>query len=1059
MLTKSLRSLNLSYRLFVLIGIFAAGFLAYGAWSFKTLDTLKVNGPLYASIAASKDVVADALPPPMFIIESHLVALQMAAAADNPARLAALETRLTTLRTEHVARVRHWSGAGLDAGTVKLIDESDQPARAFYDLAFGGLLPSLRSGDQPASARALASMEASYEAHRLAVDRLVARAHAMAKSTETQAAAQIARDSNILLLTLIAALGIAVIAAVQITRSITVPLADAVALARRVASGDMRAHSHVQASDEPGMLLDALDSMRRSLAATMAERAASELSLRRSKELNERLIDSASVMVVGLDRDGKVLIFNEAASKVTGYGRDEVLGQVWRELALVNPADRGHWPAAGDWDGVALASDDSVLTVAGEERRIAWKNTVLGEEGGAIALMAFGSDVTEQHKAHAETLAAREQAESATRSKSEFLATMSHEIRTPMNAIIGMTRLALKTELTARQRNYLDKAEHAAHGLLGIINDILDFSKIEAGKLRFEERPILLRASLDQLAGLTMYRAQEKGLELLFDVAPDVPQELVGDPLRLGQVLLNLVNNAIKFTDHGEIVVGIHVAERTERDVTLRFDVRDTGIGILPEQAARLFASFVQADASTTRTHGGTGLGLSISRKLVEMMDGTLWLDSQYGKGSCFGFTARLGLHAGAVPMNATVAPLGVMRVLVVDDNAAACEIMQAILESLRMRVTTCPSAETGIAELEAAERQGDPYQLVMMDWIMPGMDGLAAIRAIRANPAISELLEIVMVTAYSRDDLLANAGGMARLGVLDKPVTPSSVLDAITDGASAAGIRPSPNVPPQGGRVRRQRLRGAHVLLVEDNEVNQELAVEILEDMGLKVSVAANGQIAFDMIAASRYDAVLMDCQMPVMDGYEATRRIREQPRLAGLPVLAMTANAMTGDRERCIEAGMNDHIPKPIDQDLLALLLTQWIGEHAGSGSQRPILDSGRLERLSDAGIDAALALDRVGGDQLAYRQHVLALVPGQAGLVAQLREVIDKGQPELARRLAHNLHGLAAKAGALALSAAAERVAVAIASAKGIDASLAALEPVLAETVGALEAYLAD
>ena len=1059
MLSKLLRRLNLSYRLFVLIGIFAIGFLVYGAWSFKTLDTLKVNGPLYASIVASKDVVADALPPPLFIIESQLVALQMAAAAGNPARLAALEARLAALRAEHAARSQHWISSGLDAGTLALIDASATPARAFYDAAFGGLLPALRSGDGPAAARAVAAMDASYEAHRLAVDRLVARAHAMAKSTETQAAARIERDRNILLLTLIAALGIAVLAAVQIKRSITTPLAEALALARRVASGDMREQPHARASDEPGMLLAALDSMRRSLAATMAERSASELSLRRAKELNERLIDSASVMVVGLDRDGQVLIFNEAACKVTGYARADVLGRVWRELALVDPADRGHWPAAGDWDGVALASDDAITTIDGDQRRIAWKNTVLGEEGGAIALMAFGSDVTEQHRAYADTLAAREQAEAATRSKSEFLATMSHEIRTPMNAIIGMTRLALKTELSARQRNYLDKAEHAAHGLLGIINDILDFSKIEAGKLRFEERPILLRTSLDQLAGLTMYRAQEKGLELLFDVAPDVPQELVGDPLRVGQVLLNLVNNAIKFTEHGEIVVGIRIAERRERDVVLRFDVRDTGIGILPEQADRLFASFVQADASTTRTHGGTGLGLSISRKLVEMMDGTLWLDSEYGKGSCFSFTARLGLHSGPSQAPALAAPLGVMRVLVVDDNAAACEIMQAILESLRMRVKTCPSAETGIAELEEAERQGDPYQLLMMDWIMPGMDGLAAIRAIRANPVISDLLEIVMVTAYSRDDLLANAEDLERLGVLDKPVTPSSVLDAITDGASAAGLRPSPQAPQPGTRARRQRLRGAHVLLVEDNEVNQELAVEILEDMGLTVSVAGNGQIALDMIAVTRYDAVLMDCQMPVMDGYEATRRIRQQPQLAGLPVLAMTANAMTGDRERCLEAGMNDHISKPIDQDLLALLLTQWIGEHPGSASQRPALDSRMLERMRRAGIDPMLALERVGGDDLAYRKNAAALVPSQAALAAKLRQVLAEGNPELARRLAHNLHGLAARAGAVALSAVAERVAVAIASDIGVDAALASLEPVLAETVDALDAYLKD
>ncbi|MFL6657608.1 MAG: response regulator [Massilia sp.] len=1051
-----LRTLKLSYRLFLLTAIFALGFLVYGWSSFHTLEQLKVNGPLYHEITASKDLIADTLPPPMYILESYLVCLQMAGAGLDAEHLAALEARLGVLREDYQARRRYWLAQALEQDVARLVDAVGRPAAEFYQAAFTRLIPALHDGDRSAVQAALASMANAYEQHRFAVDALVARAAARAASAETAASARIEAQTNTLRLILLTALGVSLVVAVLIRRSISGPLDDALQLAKRVAGGDMRPHAHARYGDEPGQLLDALDEMSASLSAMLAERSAAELSLRRAKELTERLIATANVVIVGLDRAGRVVLFNATASAVTGYPQAAVLGREWRALPLVGADNAGRWPAEEGWDSVRVSDEHMITTAGGAQRCMAWQNTVLGAEGGDIALMAFGIDVTEQRAALAATVKAQEAAEAATRSKSEFLANMSHEIRTPMNAVIGMTRLALNTPLDARQRNYLEKADRAAHGLLGIINDILDFSKIEAGKLRFEQRPVVLREVLENLAGMTVLRAQEKGLELLFDVAPDVPGAMLGDPLRLGQVLLNLVNNAIKFTDHGEIVVAIRLLETSDEQVHLQFDVRDTGIGILPEQAARLFDAFAQADASTTRTHGGTGLGLVISRKLVEMMHGRLWLESQYGQGSRFLFTARFGRQSWPGGEALSGADLGAVKVMVVDDNAAAREIMLGILGSLQMRSAAAVSAAAAIAELVQAEGAGDPYQLVLMDWVMPTMDGLAAIRAIRANPAIASTLAIVMVTAYSRDDLLAQAGDLARLGVLEKPVTPSGVLDAIAEGLRGGALLAAPHaVPGRRLAAAMQTLRGRKVLLVEDNEVNQELAVDILLGLGMTVSVAINGRAALDMLDQHAFDAVLMDCQMPVMDGYEATRLLRQQHRFAQLPVLAMTANAMSGDRERCLAAGMNEHIPKPIHQETLALTLATWLAPKPGEAA--PVLQT--YAALRAAGIAVDVGLDRLHGNEVAYRKLLQQLRTLHASFDGQVGEALAKGNVERARRLVHQLQGTAAQAGAKDLADAAAALEQAIVANDGVAARLAQVTAPFASAMAALDQLTRD
>ncbi|MBF0416776.1 MAG: response regulator [Magnetococcales bacterium] len=670
----------------------------------------------------------------------------------------------------------------------------------------------------------------------------------------------------------------------------------------------------------------------------------------------------------------------------------------------------------------------------------AFGSVVKDQNGKPTDMYGVTQDISEYMHAQQELIKAKALAEEATKAKSDFLANMSHEIRTPMNAIIGMSHLALQTELDKRQRNHIEKVHRAGENLLGIINDILDFSKIEAGKMSMEVIDFRLEDVMDHLSNLVGIKTEDKGLELLFNVAPDVPTALVGDPLRLGQVLINLGNNAVKFTDAGEIVIGIEKVpggdpEDETSGVTLHFWVKDTGIGMTPEQCGKMFQSFCQADTSTTRKYGGTGLGLAISKNLVELMGGRIWVESEVGKGSHFHFHAHFGLQKIPMPRRIfNAAELLGVRVLVVDDNATAREILSSMAKTFGLEVDVAWNGQQALTMIAAAEKKALPYDLVLMDWKMPGMDGVETVQRLQEEQLI-RIPAVIMVTAYGREEALgiAEQHGVALQTVLTKPVTSSSLLEAIgarlikgyvTETCSREKVNTSIEAMA--------RLKGARVLLAEDNEMNQELAMELLSQAGMEVVLAYNGREALDLLTKDdRFDAVLMDCQMPVMDGYTATRKIRENPAWQDMPIIAMTANAMAGDREKVIAAGMVDHIAKPLNVGEMFQTLARWITPVAdekittkpsaqATQPADPEISTMGLPPLP--GIEVKAGLATTMNNEKLYFRLLNKFRDNQGDFATLFAAARQEDDPSAAARCAHTLKGTAGNIGARRVQAAA-------------------------------------
>jgi PAS domain S-box-containing protein len=746
------------------------------------------------------------------------------------------------------------------------------------------------------------------------------------------------------------------------------------------------------------------------------DRQRADAALRESEARIRRLVESNIIGIFFWDMSGHISEANAAFLDLVGYSREELLAGHVEWTAMTPPEWRAADLRAADElsrRGTCTAYEKEYIVKDGRRVPVLVGAALL--EGSGDTGVAFVLDLGERRRAEAEQRA-RAAAEAANQAKSAFLANMSHEIRTPMNAILGMSWLALQSGLNPQQYNYVQKVHRSAELLLRIIDDILDFSKIEAGRLEMEEMPFELGEVLDHLASLMGLRAGEKGLELAFDLAPGLPGTLLGDPSRLGQVLLNLGNNAVKFTERGEVVVAVREVQRDAASLRLRFEVRDTGIGITEAQRQRLFRPFTQADASTSRRYGGTGLGLAISRHLARMMGGELEVDSVPGQGSCFRFEARFGLpDAQAADAGDLAAPLRDARVLVVDDNEVVRELLLRMTASLGLHAEAAADGEAAVRAVIDADAKDLPFRLLLLDWRMPGLDGVGCARRLAELSLRHPPPTVLMLSAYAREEVQRqlDAQQVSVAATLVKPVTPSTLLDACLAALQLPSRRPSRGARRDEALADHgARLAGARVLLVEDNPINQELARDMLGRAGILVQVADDGREALDRLARERYDAVLMDCQMPVMDGYAATREIRRHAQWCELPVIAMTANAMAGDREAVLAAGMNDHIAKPVKVGELFATLSRWIVPRREPARAPPLIE----------GLDSAAALAALNGDDRLYRRLLDMFVKREGNFDERFRAARAGDDRDAATRLAHDLRSVSATLGALPVSEAA-------------------------------------
>ena len=799
-------------------------------------------------------------------------------------------------------------------------------------------------------------------------------------------------------------------------RKITLPLSRLTESARRLASGDMLVTS--EKGTLPGWFpvnagKDEVAQLTRAFRSMAIEVAARETGL---KEQFKLLLDSTAEGIYGVNVEGSCIFCNPACTRLLGYGRPEdLLGHNMHALVHHSRPDGNPYPLSecrinqAFRDGIGTHVDDEVLWRAdGNSLLVEYWSNPMFRDGETIGTVVTFVDITDRKRIEADLRHAKVAAEAASQAKSEFLANMSHEIRTPMNGILGMTDLALDTNLTAEQREYLGMVKTSGLSLLTVINDILDFSKIEAGHLELDLVEFELAQSMGAALRTLGIAAQRKGLELACQIGADVPEALVGDPGRLSQILVNLVNNAIKFTERGEVVVRVAYEDSPRDEVRLHFTIQDTGIGIPAEKQALIFEAFAQADSSTTRKYGGTGLGLAISAQLVSLMGGRLWVESEPGRGSTFHFTAELRLGQGSVAKRIRVPPqtLDGMPVLVVDDNATNRQILAELLTRWKMKPIVANGGVAALALIEQSAAAGTPFPLVLLDAHMPDVDGFAVAERIKANPALAKTA-VLMLTSNGRPGDLERCRQLGIAAHLLKPVAQGELLDVVVRALHFSLERAGVGEVITEETVPEKRLR---ILLAEDNLVNQRLAVGLLQQHGHTVVIAANGKKALAALEREPFDLMFMDVQMPEMGGFEATARIRDRERKTGrhLPIIAMTAHALKGDRERCLASGMDGYVSKPIRN----VELFQEIDETLAVWAQEL---TGTATALKATVFDHVASLERTGGDEKLLGEIAVLFVAECPKRMQEIRDAIAQQDSGSLERAAHAFLGSVSSFGA--------------------------------------------
>jgi two-component system, sensor histidine kinase and response regulator len=770
------------------------------------------------------------------------------------------------------------------------------------------------------------------------------------------------------------------------------------------------------------------------------ELASSNNDLADTNEILNRLIEDTPFGIMIIDKNKKISRVNNAAAKIFNRGKAEILNRSCHQL--ICPQQDNQCPI---FDQGLLKQQEETFCLSSDKTKVPIIKSAIRIDDQVLETFI---DITDIKKAQDEIRKAKDAAEAANQAKSFFLANMSHEIRTPMNAIIGLTGLALNLEISSKLKDYLITIQNSSHSLLGIINDILDFSKIEAGHIDMEIMDFKLRDVTESLIDLFAEKCSEKQIEFTILIPDNIPDAIKGDPLRFGQILINLTSNAVKFTQTGEVIVRIECLNKTKEKIQLGFAVQDSGIGITPEQSKKLFTAFTQADGSTTRKFGGTGLGLTICKRLVEMMEGEIWIDSEIGKGSTFHFNAIFGLQENDIPWHPELPEdLAGSKILLVDDHKLARQATEDMLLAFGFQVDITDSGEAALDIIDS-QAQDNKYDLILLDWLLPGKDGLNTLKALKQSQPD---LPVIIISGFAQQDVILLAKQFNAASFLRKPMKCSALFNSIIRALGKLGsvFHDSNNFfEPE---TNYKELAGAKILLVEDNKINQRVAGEILKNAGIIIDIAENGNEAIQMVNSSAYQAVLMDVQMPELDGYEASKIIRQNERFLKLPIIAMTAHAMKGDREKCLAAGMNDYVTKPIDPGILFETIGKWIeplspekivpitsGERRAGLERRQQITGRRFSDQTEItskqtivktilpemlpGMDLAAGLTRVGNDEEFYLDLLLDFAKSEQNAVIKITKAHQAGDIDEARLLSHTLKGMAANLSATQLQDAA-------------------------------------